>query len=171
MTVSFTWLYTNCFKLMGTFYEAGVTVCSCILLESFGRAPSFWRMISSGMLHCAALVRTDIRETRIGELGTTLAVTSNRITLGRNTIHRISCSVLWLLVTGNVPRSLILVTLTMEATHSSKSAGATQRNISEYGILQKLAILANYCKEDTTADDCKEDTTADCNTCYINCPH
>jgi hypothetical protein len=43
-------------------------------------------MVSSGMLRRVALVRTDvseernasfIRETRIGELGTTLAVTSN----------------------------------------------------------------------------------------------
>jgi hypothetical protein len=43
-------------------------------------------MVSSGMLRRVALVRTDlseelasfIRATRIGELGTTLAVTSNR---------------------------------------------------------------------------------------------
>jgi hypothetical protein len=47
-------------------------------------------MASSGMLRCLALVRTDIfeelstsviRVTRIGELGRTLAVTSNRRTL------------------------------------------------------------------------------------------
>jgi hypothetical protein len=51
-------------------------------------------MVSSGMLRRVALVITDvsvklsnsfIRVTRIGELGTTLAVTSNRRTLGRNT--------------------------------------------------------------------------------------
>jgi hypothetical protein len=50
-------------------------------------------MASSGMLRRVALVRTDvsdelsacfIRVTRIGELGTTLAVTSNRRTLRRH---------------------------------------------------------------------------------------
>jgi hypothetical protein len=49
---------------------------------------------SSGMLRFVTLVRTDvseelsasfIRATRIGEVGTTLAVTSNRLTLRRNT--------------------------------------------------------------------------------------
>jgi hypothetical protein len=48
-------------------------------------------MLSSGMLRRVALVRTDVSEelsasfirvTRIGELGTTLAVTSNRCTGG-----------------------------------------------------------------------------------------
>jgi hypothetical protein len=50
-------------------------------------------MASSGMLRRVAIERTDaseersaslIRVTRIGELGTTLAVTSNRHTLRRN---------------------------------------------------------------------------------------
>jgi hypothetical protein len=52
------------------------------------------RMVFSEMLRRVALIRTDISEelsasfirvTRIGELGTTLAVTSNRRTLQRNT--------------------------------------------------------------------------------------
>jgi hypothetical protein len=55
-------------------------------------------MLSSGMLRRVALVRTMFRRNppppssaiirlrRIGELGTTLSVTSNRRTLGRNTI-------------------------------------------------------------------------------------
>jgi hypothetical protein len=51
-------------------------------------------MASSGMLHRVALVRTDVSEeplasfirvTKIGELGTTQAATSNRRTLRRNT--------------------------------------------------------------------------------------
>jgi hypothetical protein len=64
-------------------------------------------MVSSGMLRRVALVRTDLSEersasfigvTRIGELGTMLAVTSNRR------------SVRQLLVPANVPSSPILVT-------------------------------------------------------------
>jgi hypothetical protein len=51
-------------------------------------------MASSGMLCPVALVRTDVPEalsasfikvTRIGELGTTVGVTSNRLMLQRNT--------------------------------------------------------------------------------------
>jgi hypothetical protein len=54
-------------------------------------------MASYGMLRRVALVRTDVSEelsasivrvTRIGELGTTLDVTTNRCTLRRNTKSR-----------------------------------------------------------------------------------
>jgi hypothetical protein len=64
-------------------------------------------MLSSGTLRRVDILRTDVSEerrgsiirvTRIGELGTTLAVTSNRRTLRRNTM----CSVLRLLVAAIV---------------------------------------------------------------------
>jgi hypothetical protein len=56
-------------------------------------------MASSGMLRRVALVRTDVSEelstsfirvTRIGELGTTLAVTSNRRKMRRNEPHGVT---------------------------------------------------------------------------------
>jgi hypothetical protein len=64
--------------------------------QSFpGRRIVQWNsQASSGMLRRVGLVRTDVQEelrasfnrvTRIGELGTTLAVTSNRRMLRRNT--------------------------------------------------------------------------------------
>jgi hypothetical protein len=67
---------------------------SKINLGPIGHDHSQSRMVSSGMLRCVALVRTDvsgnpsasfIRVTRIGELGTTLAATSNRRTQRSNT--------------------------------------------------------------------------------------
>jgi hypothetical protein len=70
-------------------------------------------MVSSGLLRRVALVRTDVSEelnasfirvTRIGELGGTLAVTSNRRTLRRNT------------------SSPIFVTLMKEALSSSETS-------------------------------------------------
>jgi hypothetical protein len=73
------------------------------------------------MLHHVPLVRTDVSEelsipiirvTRSGELGTTLAVTSNRRTLRRNT--------------ANVSSSPILVTLMMEALSSSETSVLTR---------------------------------------------
>jgi hypothetical protein len=90
------------------------------------------------LLRRVVLVRADVSEeriasiigvTRIGELGTMLTVTKNRSTLRRNIILR---KVLQLLVTTNFPRSLILVTLMMEAIRSSEASvltRATRRNI------------------------------------------
>jgi hypothetical protein len=90
------------------------------------------RMVSSGMLRRVALARTDVSEelsaslirvTRIGELGTTLAVTI---------VHR-------LLVTAHVvPSSPIFVTLMKEVLRSSETSvltRATRRNIPEDAIL------------------------------------
>jgi hypothetical protein len=90
-------------------------------------------MLYSGILRRADLVRTDVSEerntsiimgTRIGEVGTTLAVTSS--------VNR-------LLVTANVvPSSPIPVTLEMEALRFSETsvlARSARRNIPEDGIL------------------------------------
>jgi hypothetical protein len=106
------------------------------------------------MLCYVAVVRTDVSEernasiirvTRISELGTTLAVTTNHSMLRRNIIVTVIVfirSVLWLLVTANVVPSLpILVTLIMEMICSSETSVLTRttaRNIPEDCILRKL---------------------------------
>jgi hypothetical protein len=94
-------------------------------------------MVSSGILHRAALVRTDVSEelsasfkvTRICELGTTLAVTSNRLL---RSVRRL------LVAATVVPSSQILVTLMKEALSSTETSvltRATRRNIPEGTIL------------------------------------
>jgi hypothetical protein len=101
-------------------------------------------MPSSGMFRHVALVRTDVSEefsasfirmTRIGELGTTLDVTSNRMVFVR--------SVGRLLVTASVVHSSpILVTLMKQVLSTSETSvltSATRRNIPEDCMfLQKL---------------------------------
>jgi hypothetical protein len=91
-------------------------------------------MASSEMLRRVALIRTDVSEdgsasfirvTRIGEQGTTLAVTSNRRRLRRSNVGRL------LFRASVVPSSSILVTLMKEALRSSEMsvlARATRRN-------------------------------------------
>jgi hypothetical protein len=79
--------------------------------------------------------------TRIGELRTTLTVTSNRHTMRLTTFL---CSVHLLLVTANIPSSPILVTLTMEKLRSSETAVCTRPtwySIPEDDILQEFVFL------------------------------
>jgi hypothetical protein len=74
-------------------------------------------MVSSGMLRRVALVRTDVSEepsasfirvTKIGELGTTQAATSNRRTLQRCFLCSSETSVLTRVTRCNIPEDTIL---------------------------------------------------------------
>jgi hypothetical protein len=82
----------------------------------------FWWMPSSGMLHRVALARTGVSEehctsiirvTRIGELGTMLAVTNNQSMLRRNTTpHSITSQKrIFFIVTTRKPKILHSIVL------------------------------------------------------------
>jgi hypothetical protein len=75
-------------------------------------------MLSSGMLFRVALVRTDVskelRATKISELGTRLALNSNRL----NTFVFLRSARRLLVTASLVPSSSILVTLMKEALSS-----------------------------------------------------
>jgi hypothetical protein len=104
-------------------------------------------MVSSGVLRRVTLVRTDVSEepdasirvTRIGELGTTQAATSNRRMLRRVFL----CSVRRLLVAACVvPSSQILVTL-MEAPGSSEMSVLTR--VSRRNTPEDTILHLSYC--------------------------
>jgi hypothetical protein len=112
-----------------------------------------------GLLRHVALVKTDVskepsasitRVTRIGDIGRTLAVTSNRNTsileyvVFLRSVHR-------LLVTANVVPSSLILTLMMEALGYSETwvlTRATPRNIPEDTIFIVTAVKTSNLTRD-----------------------
>jgi hypothetical protein len=96
-------------------------------------------MPSSGMLRRVALVRSDVSEElsasfirvrRISELGTTLAVTSNRRTLIKEALRSSESSALTRVARRNIPEDAVL--------HSHR-----QENLKSYNI--ECIYLIKYC--------------------------
>jgi hypothetical protein len=105
-------------------------------------------MLNSEKLRRVALVRTEVSEersasifrvTRIGELQTVVAITSNLLNLLSHIISAQFSS-----VANVVSSSSILLTVMMESLHSSETSvftRVTRRYISEGGILHRLYFL------------------------------
>jgi hypothetical protein len=93
----------------------------------------FWDVTpcgSSKNRHFGKCIASFIRVTKIGQLGTALAVTSRRCKLP---VTSFLCSLLRLLIYANVfPSSPILVTLIMEAIRSSETPVLTRATLSFY---------------------------------------
>jgi hypothetical protein len=114
-----------------------------------------WRMPSSGMWHRVALVRNDVSEertasifkvTRIGELGTTLAVSSNRSRLRRNSMCQYfltACVCYYLLLTFLAQRFLSPWWWKHYVPPKRRFlTRATRSNIQEDGILHLLLLAS-----------------------------